>query len=93
MSCVAPNMTSSCITECHPRSSFRDIFDEKYAKLSHAVAQLRECLDTMNESTLVWVLIGAYIVLVAALAGVSTLPTLRNPLVELNEVVRGLIGG
>jgi hypothetical protein len=47
----------------------------------------------MNESTLVWVLIGAYVVLVAALAGVSTLPTLRNPLVELNEVVRGLIGG
>ena len=90
---MAPNITSSCLTECHPRSSFRDIFDEKCAKLSNAVAQFKERLDTVNESTLVCVLVGAYVVLIAVLAGVSTIPALPNPVVEINDLVRGLIGG
>src|SRR5262249_42231840 len=77
----------------HSRNVFRDIFDEICAKLSHAAAQCHERLSTMNERALVWVMVGAYVVLIAALAGASTLPSLRNPLVELNEVVRGFIGG
>lgn len=90
---MAPNVTSNYVDHAHSLTLFRDIFDESCAKLSHAVAQFKECLDTMNERTLVCLLVGAYVVFIAVLAGVSTIPSLPNPVMEINNVVRGLIGG
>ena len=93
MSAVPPNITSSCVDHAHSGTLLRDIFDEKCAKLSHAVVQFKKRLETLNEPTLVCLLVGAYIVLIALLAGANTLPSLPNPVIEINNVVRGLIGG
>ena len=67
----------------------------KCAILSRAVVPFQGFVRRMRVGTLGWMVIGAYMVLIAVLTGGESFPAFRsivNSLEKINEIVRGFVG-
>jgi hypothetical protein len=68
---------------------------DKCAFLSQAVAQIRGFVGPMSDGTMGWIVIVAYIGLIAVLTGADTFPAFRSlvdSFVKVDAIVRGFIG-